>query len=174
MFAQKPPIRFAEPGTDPTNKGLPLEAPRLSGCLIIGGIALAMLFITGQVLSANGPQEVENLPTVAVLPSLTPTLPPSHTPRPVSTWTPLPTYTQYPTYTRPASTSAPTRAAVVGVSLTQTPMVPSPVVERVEVLVTWTPGPWLLTRFHATLHPTTPAPEGTTTPTLTNSAGGTK
>lgn len=174
MFAQKPPIRFAEPGTDPTNKGLPLEAPRLSGCLIIGGILLALLFITGQVLSANGPQEVENLPTVAVLPSLTPTLPPSQTPRPVSTWTPLPTYTLYPTYTRPASTSAPTRAAVVQFTPTSTVTVPEGSQADALILATWTPGPWLLTRFHATLHPTTPAPEGTTTPTLTDSAGGTK
>lgn len=145
MFSRKPPIRFAEPGSDPTSESSSLmDAPKMSSWLIIGAIILAVMLIGGQIAYSNKDKNEAasgDLPTVAVLPSLTPTTPPSHTPRAVSTWTPLPTYTLYPTYTShaPAATNAP-------------------------ILATWTPGAWLLTRAHATLHPATATPTATLTP----------
>lgn len=175
MFARKPPIRFAEPGSDPTGESstLSVDGPKMSGCLIIVGIGLAVLLIGGQIAYSNRSAEAaqnEALPTVAQLPSITPSLPPSWTPQPVSTWTPLPTYTLYPTYTpaAPNPTAAPTRAALIQISPTPIPTLaltePAPVQVDAPVLATWTPGAWLLTRAHATLHPATATPTYTMTP----------
>lgn len=167
MFARRPPIRFAEPGADPTGEASSLlDAPKMSGWLIVGGIILAVMLIGGQLVYSTSDKTAasaqdDELPTVAVLPSLTPTSPPSHTPQPVSTWTPLPTYTLYPTYTpnAPAATNAPTRAALIQITPTSIPTLaltePVPVQVDAPVLATWTPGAWMLTRFHATLHPAT-------------------
>lgn len=158
MFT-RPRIRFAEPGSDPTSEASGfMEAPKLSGCLIWLGIGLAVLLIGGQIAYSNGAADApEALPTVAVLPSLTPTSAPSATPRFLATWTPPPTYTLYPTYTVPALTTASTRAALVQVSPSPT----EPIVVDAPILATWTPGAWMLTRFHTTLHPAT----STATPT---------
>ncbi len=164
MFSRRPPIRFAEPGADPTSEASSLmDAPKMSGWLLIGGIALAVLF-GGQIAYSNRSAEAaqnEALPTVAQLPSITPTSPPSQTPQPVSTWTPLPTYTLYPTYTpsAPLPTTAPTRAALIQLTPTSIPTLAltESVSAQVDapILATWTPGAWLLTRAHATLHPAT-------------------
>lgn len=173
MFSRKPPIRFAEPGSDPTSESSSLmDAPKMSSWLIIGAIILAVMLIGGQIAYSNKDKNEAasgDLPTVAVLPSLTPTTPPSHTPRAVSTWTPLPTYTLYPTYTShaPAATNAPTRAALIQISPTPIPtleLTDIPAQSDAPILATWTPGAWLLTRAHATLHPATATPTATLTP----------
>lgn len=172
MFSRKPPIRFAEPGSDPTSEASSLmDAPKMSGWLIIGAIILAVMLIGGQIAYSNRSAEAaqnEALPTVAVLPSVTPSLPPSWTPQPVSTWTPLPTYTLYPTYTSaaPNPTTAPTRAALIQISPTPIPtlaLTDIPAQVDAPVLATWTPGAWLITRAHATLHPATAIPTATST-----------
>lgn len=79
--------QYAPPGFDPTADDLPLESPKLSGCLLLIGIAFTIFFLGGQIVSLQRGEEP--IPTVAQFPTALPTSTPSVTPEPSSTPTPL-------------------------------------------------------------------------------------
>lgn len=131
-----PVVEFGVPGYDPTGEKTSLQdeahRPRLSGCLMVGAMAVLLIVIVGvgaaSVLNEAG---AAPLPTLAVTPIPSATAYPTYTPFP--TWTPNAQGTPAPTWT-PEATATPTDVP------TQTPIPPG-------MLATWTPGPWMLTRF---------------------------
>lgn len=145
-------IQYAPPGYDPLKDDLPMEPPKLSAWMLIAGIGLAVFLVLGAISSARRAEAEEPLPTLAELPTLSPTITTTFTP--VATWTPYPTYTQvssqtpYPTYTPMR-----TQGVLPTFTPTSTPGFRGEPPARVmdgdteAVMATWTPGPWLLTRF---------------------------
>lgn len=129
-----------------------MEPPKLSAWMLIAGIGLAVFLVLGAISSARRAEAEEPLPTLAELPTLSPTITTTFTP--VATWTPYPTYTQvssqtpYPTYTPMR-----TQGVLPTFTPTSTPGFRGEPPARVmdgdteAVMATWTPGPWLLTRF---------------------------
>ncbi|MCC6975536.1 MAG: hypothetical protein IT322_16135 [Anaerolineae bacterium] len=145
-------IQYAPPGYDPLKDDLPMEPPKISAWMLMAGVVIAAFFILGAVSSARRAEAEEPLPTVADLPTSPPTATTTFTP--VATWTPYPTYTlvasqtPYPTYTPMVSpTMLPTVTPSSSPGFRGEP--PARVMdEDTEVVIaTWTPGPWMLTKF---------------------------
>lgn len=130
--------QFAMPGFDPTDENLPPEErprPRLSGCLMGGLLLVVIVGLIGLLVV----QSVEQATAGEGLPTLLPTQP-----LVPDTQTPYPTYTQPPTWTpapnQPTWTVAPSETPAPTATLTLTPIPPG-------MIASWTPGPWLLTKF---------------------------
>lgn len=145
-------LQYAPPGYDPLKDDLPMEPPKLSAWMLLAGIGLAAFLVLGAVSSARRAEAEEPLPTVAELPTLPPTATTTFTP--VATWTPYPTYTLGPSQT-PYPTYTPMNTQVALPTMTPSPSPglrgepPARVMDDdgMVVIVTWTPGPWLLTKF---------------------------
>jgi hypothetical protein len=145
-------------GVDPTDLDYPLQGPTVSGCLakafqyLIYFLALYGLVAMWQQTQAQGAK-----PTSAhdVLPTATLTLTLTVAPTIQATWTP-----ERVTPTLRSGSKLPTLAppATLTQIPTETPIPPG-------ALATWTPGPWMLTRFAATYAARFAAP--TLTATLT-------
>lgn len=169
-------IIYSPPGDDPTQREHEMQGPRLSSCLlritIVLVIGLAILFGAGLVINSRAQKapaatatewQASAYPTYTPYPTYTlpataaPSVIPSATPR--GAWTEIPTYTLTPTLT-----------LTVTLMPTETLLPPG-------FLATWTPGPWLLTRFAATYETQTPTayPASATSPspirTATKRAG---
>ncbi len=140
-----PPPVFLSPGVDPTEREYPLEGPTISGCLLKSAAIVAVAaLVVGIVWGVYNANQAANAPTQTPAPTATPLA----TATPYPTLTPWPTYTAMPTWTagpdgQPAPSFTPTLPP------TKEPPTPTPTATPLppDVLATWTPGPWLLTRF---------------------------
>jgi hypothetical protein len=114
-----PKPAYARPGTDPTGEEWEIIGPSLSGCLMKAGIAVGIICVIGlialNVLFAKSEKPSAGLPTLAFLPTDTPTAPTnSPTPLPTNTITPTPTQTPTGTITptlTPSATSTASRTS---------------------------------------------------------------
>jgi hypothetical protein len=132
-----PKVEFGVPGYDPTGEPVSLKdkeknRPRISGCLMVAAMFVLLIGLVGA-----GALSVINAAKADPLLTLVATAVPSSTP-----W---PTYTPYPTWTpnvlgTPAPTWTPEATMTPSATPTETPIPPG-------MIATWTPGPWMLTRF---------------------------
>ncbi len=148
-----PKSAWVPAGVDPTDLDYPLQGPTVSGCLgkvfqyVIYALALyGLLALWQQTQNAKPPAAAQH----DVLPTATPTVVVTV---PV-TWTPDST----PALRSDARPTLPAPTATLPPLPTGTPIPPG-------ALATWTPGPWLLTRFAATYAARHAAPTVTATAT---------
>jgi len=151
-----PKVQFAPPGFDPTSQDFPIKSgPKLSGFMLWISIGAAVLLLGGKLFfdSVKSAQ-------ATVLPTQAPTiLPNTATPTATLTFTSTSTGT-----ITPQPTATATRTSAPSATPTATTIPPG-------VLATWTPGPWLVTRYAATQAAemnngkTTPTPMSDVTPT---------
>lgn len=153
-------IRYAEPGYDPTQDDHPMPGPTLSSCLLRVGLIIALVGsgLFGVSFVAN--QAKAKPPTPTIAPTIEPTAYPTYTPYPTYT-IPAPVtvrsdWTNTPTLYAPSQTVTMPPTATVTPTPTETPLPPG-------FLATWTPGPWILTRFAATHETRTPTPDRSAT-----------
>jgi hypothetical protein len=137
---QVPKSAWVPAGVDPTDLDYPLQGPTVSGCLgkmfqyLIYFLALYGLVAMWQQTQAQGAKPT---PIHDVLPTATLTLTVAPTIR--ATWTPEVPGALRSDSRLPTATPPPTLTPIP----TETPIPPG-------ALATWTPGPWMLTRFAAT------------------------
>lgn len=130
-MAKMPRTEFPPPGFDPTKEAVNVAAlrggPKLSGCMTWLFLIAAVFLVGGKLFfdgvkaeQAAQAEDVTAIPTVFELPTIAPD---TATPGPTSTGTitPEPTPTITPTWT--------------------------PTMLPPGMMATWTPGPWMLTRY---------------------------
>jgi len=137
-----PKEAYVPNSVDPTDEDYPLEGPTISGCF--GKIINILIYILAGIGFLAIMSSMQGKPTAA--PAKAPTMSdilPSLTPSPTITQTLIPGITPTITLT-PSATNIPSGA-----------------------LATWTPGPWMLTRFFSTVEPITATPIPSNTPAST-------